>query len=85
MIRRYGILEYPSLEEAMVESGFERIGIYMTRRQKTVAQYVATQTIMDLCERSTRRPGARVSRRWWEQDGLYMEGAKKRAAAELER
>ena len=39
---------------------------------------------MDLCERSARRPGARVSRRMWEQDGIYLEGAKKRAAAAAE-
>ena len=40
---------------------------------------------MDFCERSARRPGERVSRRWWEQAGLDFEGAKKRetsAAAE---
>ena len=56
----------------MVESGFEGIGTYITRRQNTVAQYIATQPILDLCERSARRPGARVSWRWWEQDGLYL-------------
>ena len=37
--------------------------------------------ILDLCERSAQRPGARVSRRWWEQAGLELEGSKKRAAA----
>ena len=40
--------------------------------------------IMDLCEQSERRPGARVSRRWWEQDGLYLEGANKISAAAAE-
>ena len=35
---------------------------------------------MDLCERATRRPGARVSWQWWEQDGIDLEGVKKRAA-----
>ena len=39
---------------------------------------------MDLCERSARRPGARVYRRWWEQDGLDLEGAKNREAAAAE-
>ena len=37
---------------------------------------------MDLCDRSTRRLEARVSWQWWEQDGLYLEGAKQRTAAE---
>ena len=68
----------------MVEAGFEGIGTYVTRRQNTVAQYVATQPIMDLFERAARRPGARVSLRWWEKDGLYLEGGKKRAAAEFD-
>ena len=36
---------------------------------------------MDLYERSTRRPGAKVSQRWWEQYGLDLEGVKKKAAA----
>ena len=40
---------------------------------------------MDLCERSARRPGGWVSWRWWEQDGLYLEGAKKRATDESDR
>ena len=35
---------------------------------------------MDLCERSARRPGARVSLRCWEQAVIDLEGAKKRAA-----
>ena len=43
-----------------------------------VAQYIATRPIMDLCERSTWRPGARLSWRWWEQDGIYLEGENKR-------
>ena len=43
-----GIWEYPPLEEAMAEAGFERIGTYITRRQNTVAQYIATQQILDL-------------------------------------
>ena len=66
----------------MVESGFERIGKYITRRQNTVARYIATRPIMDLCERSSRRPGTKVSPRWWEQAGLYLEGGKKRVVAE---
>ena len=43
-------------------------------------QYIAMQPILDLCERSTRRPGARVSWRWWEQAVIYLEGTKKREA-----
>ena len=68
----------------MVEAGFKGIGEYITRRQNTVAQYISTRPILDLCERSARIPGARVYQRWWEQAGLYLERAKKRAAAAAE-
>ena len=50
-----------------------------------VAQYIATRPIMDLCERATRRLEARVSRRWWYQAGIDLEGAKKRAEATMTR
>ena len=43
-----------------------------------VAQYIATQPIMDLCEQSDRRTGARLSLRWWEQARIDLEGAKKK-------
>ena len=45
----------------MVEVGFEGIGTYVTGRQNTVAQYIATQPILDLCDRSAWRLGAWVS------------------------
>ena len=79
-----GSWEYLSLEEEMEEPGFEGIGTYITRRQNTFAQYIVTRPILDLCERSTRKLGARVSQQWWEQDGLNLEGAKKKAAAAAE-
>ena len=37
-----------------------------------VAQYTATRPILDLCEQSNWQPGARVSRQWWEQDGINL-------------
>ena len=77
-----GSWEYPSLEEAMSEAGFKGIRTYVTSRQNMVAQYISTRMILDLCEQFNRRPGAWVSRRWWEQDCLYLEGAKNSAAAE---
>ena len=68
----------------MTESGLDEIGTYITRRQNMVAQYITTRPILDLYERSAWRPGARVSQRWWEQDGLDLEGVTKRAAAAAE-
>ena len=77
-----GRWDYPLLTAAMLEAGFEDIGVYVMRRWNMVAQYIATRPIMYLCERSVRRPGAWVSWRWWEKEGLDLEGAKERAAAE---
>ena len=68
----------------MVETGFKGIGTYTARRQNIFTQYIATRPILNLCEWSARRPGARVYRRWWEQDGLDLEGSKKRAAIAAE-
>ena len=48
------------------------------------AQYIATRPILGLYDRSARSPGAWVSQQWWDQDGLDLEGAKERAAAELD-
>ena len=58
-----GKWKYPPVKEAMREEGFEGIRKAVTRRQNTVTQYIATQPILDLCERATQRVGARVSRR----------------------
>ena len=57
---------YPPLEEAMGEAGFKGVRKSITRRQNMVVQYIATRPIMELCEWSTWRPGARVSWWWWE-------------------
>ena len=74
---------YPPLREAMREVGFEGIRKAITRRQNTVAQYIATRPILDLCERATQRAGARVSRRWWDQEGIDLKSTKERAAEAL--
>ena len=68
----------------MVEAGFNGTETYVTRRQNTVVQYIATRPILDLCERSAWRPGACLYWHWWEQDALDLEGLKKRAATESE-
>ena len=50
-----------------------------------VEKYIATRPIQDLCERATRRPVVRVSWRCWEQDRIYLKGAKKREAEKTTR
>ena len=40
---------YPPLEEAMVEVVLQEVDIYVSRHHNTVAQFIATRPIMDLC------------------------------------
>ena len=60
-----GTWHYPSLVGAMKEAGIVWIWTSILRRQNTVAQFIATRPILDLCKKATRRPGARVARMWW--------------------
>ena len=53
-------------------------------RQNMVTQFILTRPILDLCKTSTRRPGARVSRQWWEQTGIDLKGAQEKAAEAAE-
>ena len=68
----------------MVEAGLQEVETYVSRCQNIVAQCIATRPIMDLCLAAERRPGSRVANRWWEQDGLDLEGMRT-TAREAER
>ena len=57
----------------MVEAVLQEVDIYVSRRQNTVAQSIATRTIMDLCLEAEQKPGPRIYKRWWEQDGVDVE------------
>ena len=46
----------------------------MSRQHNTVAQFIVTGPIMDLCLAAERRPVSRVYKRLWQQDGLYLYG-----------
>ena len=60
----------------MKEAGFEEMVVYDLKRQNSVAQYIATRSILELCEKTVRRPGAWVDRRWWEQYGIDLAGTR---------
>ena len=64
----------------MKEAGFKETRTSITNRQNTVAQYIATRPLLNLCERAKQRGGPRVSRRWWDQKGIDWETEKARAA-----
>ena len=54
----------------MAEAGLQEVENYVSRQQNTVAQYIQTRPIIDLCLVTKRRPGPRVAMQWWEQEGL---------------
>ena len=62
---RGGVWFCPPLEDAMVEAGLQEVETYVSRCQNTVAQYIATSPIMDMCLSVNRRPRPRVAIRWW--------------------
>ena len=55
---------------ALATLGMENIGVYITRFQNTVAQYIVTFPIMDLCLAAERKSGLRLSSIWWEYPAL---------------
>ena len=74
---------YPSLAGALKEAGVMRARTSVLRRQNMVAQFIATQLIMGICEVVERRWGTSVPQRWWEQPGIdwSLEREKKSAVA----
>ena len=66
------------------EAGFQTMQEYIWRRQKTVAQYITTRSMLDLCEGLEKALEARVGMRWWDQAGIDLAGALEAAAAVAE-
>ena len=64
----------------MKEAGFKDIRTSINNRQNTVAQYIATRPLLDLCEGTNQIGGARMSRRWCDQKYIDWEKAKARVA-----
>ena len=60
----------------MQEAGLTDIRKSMANRQNTVAQYIAKQPLLDLCEGARAREGASVPMRWWNQVEIDWETAK---------
>ena len=65
-----GTWVYTPIGAALAMVGLEDIGLYIARRQNTVAQYIATRPIMYICLVVELHPGMRLSRRWWEKPAL---------------
>ena len=67
-----------------MEAGFEPMKNYIRKRQNMVAQYIATRSILNLCEAEERNQGACVGMRWQEQAVINTEGAMETATAAAE-
>ena len=63
-----GIYKYILAEAAREASGFFTMEEYVRRRQNTAAQYIATRSLLDLCEGSERDLVARVEMWWYKQE-----------------
>ena len=50
----------------MAEAGFKEVETYVSRRQNTVAQFIATRPIIELCLEMEWRSGSRVTNQWWD-------------------
>ena len=61
--QRYGTWVYKPIGAALEMVGLEEIEVYIARRHNTVARYIATRPIMDLCLAEERKPGMCLTRR----------------------
>ena len=68
----------------MAEEGYQEVETYVSFHQNTVAQYIATRPIIDICLAAKQRPGPGVAIQWWEQEGLYLEGMRTEGVEETE-
>ena len=60
-----GTWKYTSAAAAREAVSFLTMEEYVRRRQNTVAQYIATRSLLVLCEGLERDPGVQVGMRWW--------------------
>ena len=65
-------------------AGFLTMEEYVRRRQNMVSQYIATRSLIDLCEGLKRDHGAQVRMQLRGQEGIELAGAREAAAAVAE-
>ena len=57
----------PASEDVRAEVGLHTIKQYIRVRRNTVAQYIATRPIFELCTEAERKRGTQPRQYWWEQ------------------
>ena len=80
-LQQGGTWVYPLIGVALEIVRLDDIGVYISRLQNMVTQYIATLPIMDLCLEEERKPGMRLSSKWWEQPALDILGIRAGHAA----
>ena len=58
----------------MAEMVLQEVETFVLCHQNTVTQFIVTRPIMDLCMAVEGRTWTRVSKWWWEQYGVDVEG-----------
>ena len=64
--------------------GLEDIGVYIACLHNTVAQYIATHAITELCLVAEWKPELHIYMQWWEHTALYILGNRAGHASEEE-
>ena len=72
--QRDGTWVDPPIGAALETVGLDEIGVYIACLHNTVAQYIGTHPIMDLCLAEERNPGLQISKLWWEKPALDILG-----------
>ena len=68
--------------EAVIQAeGLEKVETYILHFHNTIAQYISTRPIIELCLAVDWRPGTRIVRSWWEQECINLEGVRVSARA----
>jgi hypothetical protein len=62
-----GTWTYPVTEEVLEEVGLYSMEHYIRVRRDSIAQYIATRPILELCRGAERRRGSSPRHFWWEQ------------------
>ena len=76
---RDNIWIYLPLKEAMAEALLQELETYVSCHQNIVTQFIVTRPVMDLCLAAECRMITPLSNRWWEQDGVGVEGMRTEA------
>ena len=58
-------MDIPPLEDEMTEEILQEMETYVSCHQNTVAQFIVTRPILNLCMEADRILGPMISKWWW--------------------